>query len=126
MSTKCIRNTDTEAIKKVALKYLNIPISNDGIEGSVKVIGLRKYSPHIYRNGYAYTEIDIEFKGKYKARSGRTNIWIDSEIYRNPSYSKIKMNRILRKKVFQILKDRAKLFSIELDYYSCIKKIKWV
>lgn len=126
MSLKCIRNTDTEATKKVAQKYLNISIVNDGIEGSLKVIGLRKYSPHVYRNGYAYTEIDIEFKGKYKAKSGRNFIWIDEKIYRDPSYSKIKMNRILRKKIFPSLKDRAKLFSIDLDYYSCIKKIKWV
>jgi hypothetical protein len=126
MSTNRIKNNDTEATKKVVFKYLNISILNDGIEGSIKVVGFRKYNTHFYRNGGATTEIDIEFTGKYKARNGRNDIWVDSKIYKSPGYSKIKMNRILRKKIFQTLKDRAKLFSIDLDYYSCIKKIKWV
>lgn len=119
MKLKCLKTPDIVATKKVALKYLNIKLNSEEIQGDITVCGYRHYN-------WGADEIDINFNGKYKIKSAGRFIWVDSDTYKNPRYSKIKINRILRKKIFEVLKHRARMFSIKIEHYSSIKKIKWV
>jgi hypothetical protein len=124
MSLICIKNEDTKVTKMVAQKYLKVPFDTQDVKGSLKIIGYRKYKPK-YGCSNGYSEVDIEFTGKYSVKTRRGVIWVDSEMYKNPSYSKIIMNRLLRKRIYKTLKDRAQFFSIDLNSYISIKKIKW-
>jgi hypothetical protein len=119
MELKCLKNSDVLATKKVAFKYLTVNFSKDDLQGELRVVGYRHYN-------WGAQEIDIEFKGKFLVKTRGKNVWVDLETWQNPRYSRIRMNRILRKKIFDTLKHRARLFSIKLEHYSSIKKIKWI
>lgn len=108
----------------MAQKYLKVPFDNQDVKGSIKIIGYRKYKPK-YGLSKGYSEVDIEFTGKYFVKTRRGVICVDSEMYKNSSYSKIIMNRLLRKRIYKNLRDTAKFFCIDLDSYISIKKIKW-
>lgn len=118
MSSRCIKNEDSFAIKKMVDKYGGLSVSGDYLIGEISIFNYRKYLYHC--------EIDVQFKGKFAAFARKKKLWYESSIYTNKSYSKIKINRILRKQIYKVLKDRLCFFNIELKHYGQIKKIKWL
>lgn len=99
-------------------KFSSFDIDNDNAKGKVNVIGYRKYQ---FRD-----EFDIEFTGQIKARMNGKLEWVSSEVLKRKNISKIKVNRFIRREVFKILKPRVRYFSIDLRWYSDIKKLKWI
>lgn len=99
-------------------KFSSFDIDNDSVKGRVNVIGYRKYQ---FRD-----EFDIEFIGEIKARVGGGPQWVSSEILKRKNISKIKVNRFIRREIFKMLRPRVRYFSIELRWYSDIRKLKWI
>ena len=121
MSRYIIENNESKTIKKLLLKWGEIPINNDEIRGVIKIKNYRKYQ---FRD-----EVDIEFKGEVFVRLDVVNRqWYGSDIMLNKSYnvSKIKLNRYIRKKIFREIQIRMNYFGVDMKEYRNIVKIKWV
>lgn len=122
MARYVIKNDETKSINKALKKFSRVEIPDyvQRMRGSFTITNYRKY---IFRN-----EIDIEFNGEINAVYGHLNTaeWHNSTIYFRNGASKIKINRFIKKRLFQEVKDQAAYFGITLRYHEDIKKIKWV
>ena len=109
---KCITDDDSKAIKKLVKKYSKKEINsfNDRLRGSFTIVGFRKYQ---FTN-----EVDIEFNGDLCARTNsvRNVDWFKSEIYGKKGISKIKVNKLIKRSIFNEVKDQAAYFGINLRY----------
>ena len=119
---KCINNEDSKVTKKLLKKFSKKDIAsfNDKIRGSFNIVGFRKYQ---FTN-----EVDIEFNGEICARhnSFGNAKWFKSDIYGQNGVSKIKVNKLIKRSIFNEVKDQAAYFGINLRYIEEIKKIKWI
>ena len=117
-----ISNEETKSTKKVLKKFSEVDISfyNERLKGSFKITNYRKYP---YRE-----EVDIEFKGELFAvhcsLSGKQ--WHKSDIYNARGTSKIKVNKIIRRSLFNEVKAYCAYFGISLRYADNLKKVKWI
>jgi hypothetical protein len=119
MSRYCFNTENNKKLKKVISKFVTIELNTDAIQGKVTVIGYRKYS---FRE-----EVDIQFEGKILARTGSFNKeWRCSDVLTKKNISKIKVNRFIKKQIHKSLNMRLRYFSIDLRWYSDIKKVKWI
>jgi hypothetical protein len=122
LNGKCIRDDDSKAIKKSLKKFSKKEIAsfNGRVRGSFSIVGFRKYE---YVN-----EVDIEFNGEVLARrsSSKAHTWFKSDIYNKPEVSKIKVTKLIKRGIFNEVKDQAAYFGINLRYVEDIKKIKWI
>lgn len=122
MSRYVITNDETKSTKKLLKKFPEVAISvhNERLKGSFKITHYRKY---IFRE-----EVDIEFKGElFAVRSsldGRK--WHKSDIYSQIGTSKIKVNKMIRRSLFNEVKAYCAYFGISLRYADDLKKVKWV
>ena len=122
MSRYVITNDETKSIKKLLKKFPETAISvrNERLKGSFKITHYRKY---IFRE-----EVDIEFNGELFAIrdsfSGRQ--WHKSDIYSQSGTSKIKVNKMIRRSIFNEVRDYCAYFGISLRYVDDLKKVKWV
>jgi hypothetical protein len=93
---------------------------NKRLRGSFTIVGFRKYE---FTN-----EVDIEFNGElfaiYESSTGPT--WIKSDIYNQKGASKVKINKLIKRSIFNEVKDHVAYFGINLRFTGEIKKIKWV
>lgn len=112
-----LNSPDIKNLKKVILKCGEISVDNNYLNGIIKIVNYRKYK--------YYSEVDIVFEGKIFVRVNRSSEWFDTSIFNKYKISKIKLNRFLRKKCVQEVKDRLNYFDINLNGYSDIKKINW-
>lgn len=114
-----LKGDNTQNLKKLILKWGEIPISNKYLNGVVKIVGYRKYS--------VSSEVDIVFEGKIFVKIHHSFIseWFDKSIHTKHNISKVKLNRFLRKNCLQEIKNRLNYFDISLHHYSEIKKINW-
>lgn len=107
--------------KKYFIKKFStgIKVDTQKIRGHFTITSYRKYS--------CKEEVDVVFKGEIFCKIGRTPAqWYGNEIigiYKN--ISKVKLNRLLRKSLFEDVRRRCRLFSADLWTYHDIKKIKW-
>lgn len=119
---KCISDDDSKAIKKSLKKFSKREIAsfNDRLRGSFSIVGFRKYQ---YVN-----EVDIEFNGEMRARreSFGETIWFKPDIYNQDGVSKIKVTKLIKRAIFDEVKNHAAYFGIKLKYTEDIKKIKWI
>jgi uncharacterized protein YehS (DUF1456 family) len=118
MARYIIQNDETKAIKKSLKKWGEIRVSNEQLNGIVKIKNYRKY------NGCE--EVDVVFEGIIFVRMGREKrAWHTNKILTTHNISKIKLNRFLRKSSLFEIKTMMKYFGVEIDYYYNIGKIKW-
>lgn len=119
---KCISDDDSKVIKKSLKKFSKREIAsfNDRLRGSFTIVGFRKYQ---FTN-----EVDIEFKGEICARhsSLAVSTWFKSDIYNQKSTSKIKVNKLIKRAIFNEVRDQAAYFGVNLRYVTEIKKINWI
>jgi hypothetical protein len=119
---KCISDDDSKVIKKSLKKFSKREIAsfNDRLRGSFTIVGFRKYQ---FTN-----EVDIEFNGDLCARTNSfvDTEWFKSDIYGNKGISKIKVNKLIKRSIFNEVKDQAAYFGINLRYITEIKKINWI
>ena len=119
---KCISDDDSKAIKKSLKKFSKREIAsfNDRLRGSFTIVGFRKYQ---FTN-----EVDIEFNGEICARHSSLAVltWFKSDIYGKKGISKIKVNKLIKRAIFNEVKDQAAYFGINLRYMTEIKKVNWI
>lgn len=119
---KCISDDDSKAIKKSLKKYSKKDIGsfNDRLRGSFTIVGFRKY--------HFTNEVDIEFNGEICAKHSSLAVltWFKSDIYNQKSTSKIKVNKLIKRAIFNEVRDQAAYFGVKLRYVTEIKKIKWI
>ena len=119
---KCINDDDSKVTKKSLKKFSKKEINsfNDRLRGSFSIIGFRKYQ---FTN-----EVDIEFNGEICARHSSLAVltWFKSDIYNQKSVSKIKVNKLIKRSIFNEVKDQAAYFGVNLRYVTEIKKINWI
>ena len=123
MVRQCINDEDSKATKKALKKFSKkdiTPFNNKRLKGSFTIVGFRKYE---FNN-----EVDIEFNGEvfavYDSSIGPT--WFKTDIYNQKGVSKIKVNKLIKRLIFNEVKDHVAYFGINLRYTGEIKKIKWV
>jgi hypothetical protein len=119
---KCIGDDDSKVIKKSLKKFSKREIAsfNDRLRGSFTIVGFRKYQ---FTN-----EVDIEFNGEICARHSLLAVptWFNSDIYNQKGVSKIKVNKLIKRAIFNEVKDQSAYFGINLRYMTEIKKINWI
>jgi hypothetical protein len=117
---KSRRDKQTLQLKKVLKKYSKVrtPSITDDFKGKIFVRNLRLYSVNWG------TQVDIEFSGEFSAWSRGRRVKISKEEL--PKYSKIKVNKFLRKLIFPFIRSHLSYFGVELMGYHNIKKIIWV
>jgi hypothetical protein len=117
---ECLRDRETVGIiKYIKRKHSVIKINDeDSICGEVIIKSIRQYR---YRN-----EVDVEFKGQFWHKSYHQKEPKKYEHKDFPGLSKIKVNRMIRKKIISYLNTRLSLFGIEVKHYDSITKFKWV
>lgn len=122
MGRQCINDEDSKVTKKALKKFSkkDIMLFNKRLRGSFTIVGFRKYE---FTN-----EVDIEFNGElfaiYESSTGPT--WIKSDIYNQKGASKVKINKLIKRSIFNEVKDHVAYFGINLRFTGEIKKIKWV
>ena len=119
MARYIIQDESIRGIKKMLTKYSLFKVNENRVNGVIEVIGYRKYTWG--------EEIDIQFTGKIAAKVDFSDElrWWDSSIL-TEDVSLIKINRLIKKSCFKILKQRMNYFDIKINDYSVIKKVKWV
>ena len=93
-------------------------IDSEDLAGNVRVLNIRFY------NINHQMQVDIEFDGGFRVNSSHGKIWIDGSNV--DKFSKIKLNRYLRRRVGPFLKTHLQYFGIDLPAYYNINKIRWV
>lgn len=115
---RMIKTPRTQELKSVVLKYCHgVKTKNVNLIGTFTIKNLRVYSYHV--------EIEVEFQGKVFLRYPRVGQWFDSSLWSQKNISKIKLNRILRKYLFDDITFQLNMFGLNFKYWDCIKKIKW-
>jgi hypothetical protein len=118
MGRYVINDDFSKAVKKSLPKWGEIRISNEYLDGVIKIKNYRKYH-HIH-------EVDVCFVGKIHVKIYRqVKTWHDSSVLKKYNISKIKLNRFLRRTMLDEVQIRMNYFGVEIrDYYN-IQKIKW-
>ncbi len=112
-------NTDEVKVTKQVLGRLGeLKLEAKNIKGVVKIVGYRKY---VYRN-----EVDIEFTGTVYAQRRSVPEWLPTELLKSTTFSKIKVNRLVRKYLFPELRCHLRYLGVELKYLTDIKKLKLI
>jgi hypothetical protein len=115
-------NDETKLINKTLKRFSTVDVApyNTRLKGSFTIKKYRKYEFH--------EEVDIEFKGELMAKKDiESNFeWFKSDIYNQENVSKIKLNRLIKKLLFDEVKTYCTYFGIRLTDSADIKKINWV
>jgi hypothetical protein len=121
----CIRDKETkEYFNYIKRKHSVIKINEpENIDGEVTIKSIRKYQT--YQNYFRY-EVDIEFKGCVWGRGWYEGGAGKLEHRFLPTYYKIKVYRLIRKKIMSELRTKLSLFDIKIDKVENITKLKWV
>jgi len=118
MGRYVIETEESKGIKKSLQKWGEIPISNEHLEGVIKIKNYRKYT-------WA-EEVDVTFSGKIFVRIGIANReWHTTTVLKKHKISNVKLNRFLRKSSLFTVRIRMNYFGVYINEYYHIKKIKW-
>lgn len=123
---KCIKDQEVSVINKTLLKQ-KVEVDENGLKGSLTISRVRKYQPYadnIKINGKTPEnwEIEILFKGKLKGKLDKLE-WFSSEILDRKNVSKIRVNKIIKRKLYNFVETRLLFWGIS-DFK--IKKVIWV
>lgn len=129
MAERSIVTEETKVIRKALKKFGEIPISDNYLNGIIKIKNYRRYQ---FRN-----EVDVVFEGgifvKIKDNNGsedegKDEGWYDSSILNHKGYnvSMVKLNRFLRVKMISEVKCRMNYFGIDVSWFYNISKVKWI
>ena len=125
MSRYVITDDNTKTVKKILKKHSKKQVSanNEFMKGTFTVKTYRKYE---FRE-----EVDILFEGEIYAKYRRplqplTREWFKSDILQHRGVSKIKVNKLIRRFLFDDVKTYLAYFGISLRYPEQIKKITWI
>jgi hypothetical protein len=123
---KCIKDQEVSIINKT-LPKLKVEVDDDGLKGSMTISKVRKYQPYadnIKINGRTPEnwEIEIIFNGLLKGKLNKVE-WFSSEVLERKEVSKIRVNKIIRRKLYNFVESRLLFWGIS-DYK--IKKVTWV
>lgn len=102
---------------------------DERIKGQLKIKKVRLYEDIIYRT--RQYEVDFIFEGELMAiNPDNGNLeWLKSDVVNNPNVSKIKVNKVLRRKLENRVLDIMELFGVdEVKYYGMVKlkKVTWI
>ena len=115
----CFRTPYHKEMKSLTCGYLKgFKVENNFVKGTVKLQNIRFYFG-------SYVEVEVLFEGKLKARYFKVTDWFGTELLDFERISKIKINRKIKKSIYDDLRRKLKFFDINLTDYSQIKKIKW-
>lgn len=121
MSNYTINDVESNAVRKSLIKWGEIHICNQNINGVLKIKNYRKYQ---FRD-----EVDISFEGEIFVRIHNENRqWYNiSTILNHKGYniSKVKLNRFLRRNSVKEIQIRMNYFGVNLGDYKNINKINW-
>ena len=123
---KCIKDQEVSVINKTLLKQ-KVEVDDNGLKGFLTISRVRKYQPYadnIKINGKTPEnwEIEILFNGKLKGKLDKLE-WFSSEILDKKNVSKIRVNKIIKRKLYNFVETRLLFWGIS-DYK--IKKVTWV
>lgn len=102
---------------------------DERVKGQVKIKKVRLYEDIIYCT--RQYEVDFIFEGELMAiNPDNGNLeWLKSDIVNYPNVSKIKVNKVLRRKLENRVLDIMELFGVEeVKYYGMVKlkKVIWI
>lgn len=118
MGRYCLQTSHSNTVKKSLKKWGQIPVDDKVIKGVINIKNVRQYS--------MYWEADVELQGLSWLYYGGVKDFYSSDIQKKKNVSKIKLNRILRRQVFNHVNSRLKYFSADIRGEYNIKKITWI
>ena len=96
------------------------------LDGNFSIKRIRKYRPYS-KFSQSYYEIDLVLKGKLLAKWNSKETWYGSEILKESGVSKIKINRLIRRHIFNDVNEFLLTFGVQVHNSNLkIKKIEWV
>ena len=109
---------------------------DERVKGQVKIKKVRLYEDQTVSGSYVnyctrQYEVDFIFEGELMAiNPDNGNLeWLKSDIVNYPNVSKIKVNKVLRRKLENRVLDIMELFGVdEVKYYGMVKlkKVTWI
>ena len=96
------------------------------LDGNFSIKGIRKYRLSNYKLTQTCYEIDLVLKGKLLAKWNSKEYWHGSEILKESNASKIKINRFIRRHIFNDVNEFLLTFGVEVGNNLKIKKVEWV
>ena len=109
---------------------------DERIKGQLKIKKVRVYEDRTgHRGNFTFCsrqyEVDFIFEGELMAiNPDNGNLeWLKSDVVNNPNVSKIKVNKVLRRKLENRGLDIMELFGVEeVKYYGMVKlkKVSWI
>lgn len=109
---------------------------DERIKGQLKIKKVRLYEDRTeHRGNFTFCsrqyEVDFIFEGELMAiNPDNGNLeWLKSDVVNNPNVSKIKVNKVLRRKLENRVLDIMELFGVEeVKYYGMVKlkKVSWI
>jgi len=126
---RCEKSNETQFLKSKVLKFSQeLKIKEQNIEGKIFIENLRFYKTSFsYNSKFPYTiEVDVTFQGLIRARGNLKGLeWFSSKILTQNGFSKIKINRFIRKSIVDKIQNRLSYFGLGLNGYYEIKRINW-
>lgn len=125
MSRYVINDDMTKSVKKILKKHSKkqVSVNNEFMKGTFTVKTYRKYE---FRE-----EVDILFEGEIYAKYRRplqplTREWFKSDILRDRGVSKIKVNKLIKKYLFDEVQTYLAYFGVRIRFIEEIKKVTWI
>ncbi len=125
MSRYVINDDMTKSVKKILKKHSKkqVSVNNEFMKGTFTVKTYRKYQ---FRE-----EVDILFEGEIYAKYRRplqplTREWFKSDILRDRGVSKIKVNKLIKKYLFDEVQTYLAYFGVRIRFIEEIKKVTWI
>lgn len=126
---RCEKSNETQFLKSKVLKFSQeLKIKEQNIEGKIFIENLRFYNTSYGINSrFPYTlEVDVTFQGVIRARKSSKGLeWFSAKILTERGFSKIKINRFIRKSIVDKIQNRLSYFGLSLNGYYEIKRINW-
>jgi len=122
---KCIKDQEVSIINQTLPKQ-KVVIDDRGLRGTLTISKVRKYNPYpnilIGGKSPESWEIEITFEGKIFAKVDKTE-WLTSEVLQMNNVSKIRVNKVLKRKLGNYIERRLMFWGIS-DYKT--KKVTWI
>ena len=125
MSRYVINDDMTKSVKKILKKHSKkqVSVNNEFMKGTFTIKTYRKYE---FRE-----EVDILFEGQIYAKYRRplqplTREWFKSDILRDRGVSKIKVNKLIKKYLFDEVQTYLAYFGVRIRFIEEIKKVTWI
>ncbi len=128
MRTQTIKTAEVKTVRRIVKKYGTLTVKNNKVDGVLQIVGYRKVECNKWGYSQFDEHVDVVFKGKiYATMNGRLKWLQHSDIVQNvKAISQVKLNRVLRRFLFEDVQLRTAFFGVRLFQSSDIKKVKWV